>query len=98
MDPLTASRPLLTAPGRFTSSPVDSYIKNCLGWHSNTFLMYLRNTFHTTEQHTTAITLGLSILQHWMPLDHLNNTNSDPAPAQSDYPDAPPYTTYNIIH
>ena len=59
MDPLTASRPLLTTPGRFTSSPADSYIKNCLRWHSDTFLMYLRNTFHTTEQHTMAITLGL---------------------------------------
>ena len=37
----------------------DSYIKNRLRWHSNTFLIYLRNTFHMAEQHTTAITLGL---------------------------------------
>lgn len=59
MDPLTTSRPLLNTPGRFTSSPVDSYIKNRLRWRSNTFLMYLCNTFHMTEQHTMAITLGL---------------------------------------
>ena len=38
---------------------LDSYIKNRLCWHSNTFLMYLRNTFHMAEQHTKAITLGL---------------------------------------
>ena len=37
----------------------DFYIKNCLCWHSNTFLMYLRNTFYTANQHTKAITLGL---------------------------------------
>jgi hypothetical protein len=35
----------------------DSYIKNRLRWHSNTFLMYLRNTFYTADQHTKAITL-----------------------------------------
>jgi hypothetical protein len=37
----------------------DSYIKNRLRWRSDTFLMYLRNTFYTANQHTTAITLGL---------------------------------------
>jgi hypothetical protein len=37
----------------------DSYIKNCLRWGSDTFLMYLRNTFYTADQHTKAITLGL---------------------------------------
>jgi hypothetical protein len=37
----------------------DSYIKNRLRWRSNTFLMYLRNTFYTADQHTKAITLGL---------------------------------------
>ena len=37
----------------------DSYIKNCLHWCSDTFLMYLRNTFYTADQHTKAITLGL---------------------------------------
>ena len=37
----------------------DSYIKNRLRWRSDTFLMYLRNTFHTASQHTNAITLGL---------------------------------------
>jgi hypothetical protein len=38
---------------------LDSYIKNCLRWHSDTFLMYLRNSFYTADQHTKAITLGL---------------------------------------
>jgi hypothetical protein len=38
----------------------DSYIKNRLRWHSDTFLMYLHNTFYTAEQHTNAITLGLA--------------------------------------
>jgi len=37
----------------------DSYIKNRLHWCSDTFLMYLRNTFYTADQHTKAITLGL---------------------------------------
>jgi len=37
----------------------DSFIKNRLRWRSDTFLMYLRNTFYTADQHTTAITLGL---------------------------------------
>jgi hypothetical protein len=37
----------------------DSFIKNRLRWRSDTFLMYLRNTFYTADQHTAAITLGL---------------------------------------
>ena len=37
----------------------DSFIKNRLCWRSDTFRMYLRNTFYTADQHTTAITLGL---------------------------------------
>ena len=37
----------------------DSYIKNRLRWRSDTFLLYLHNTFHTANQHTNAITLGL---------------------------------------
>ena len=37
----------------------DSFIKIRLRWRSDTFLMYLRNTFYTADQHTTAITLGL---------------------------------------
>jgi hypothetical protein len=37
----------------------DSYIKNHLRWCSDTFLMYLHNTFYTADQHTAAITLGL---------------------------------------
>jgi hypothetical protein len=36
------------------------YIKNRLQWRSDTFLMYLRNTFYTADQHTKAITLGLN--------------------------------------
>jgi hypothetical protein len=38
----------------------DSYIKNRLWWRSDTFLMYLCNTFYTADQHTKAITLGLN--------------------------------------
>ena len=38
----------------------DSYIKNRLRWRSDTFLMYLRNTFFTADQHTNAVTLGLN--------------------------------------
>jgi hypothetical protein len=38
----------------------DSYIKNRLRWRSDTFLMYLHNTFYTADQHTKAITLGLN--------------------------------------
>jgi hypothetical protein len=37
----------------------DSYIRNRLWWRSDTFLMYLNNTFYTADQHTQAITLGL---------------------------------------
>ena len=37
----------------------DSYIKNHLRWRSETFLMYLGNTFYTADQHTNAIMLGL---------------------------------------
>jgi hypothetical protein len=37
----------------------DSYIKNRLRWRSDTFLMYLRNTFYTADQRTKAITLSL---------------------------------------
>jgi hypothetical protein len=37
----------------------NSFIKNCLQWCSNTFLMYLHNTFYMVDQHTKAITLGL---------------------------------------
>ena len=37
----------------------DSYIKNRLRWRSDTFLMYLCNTFYAASQHTEAVTLGL---------------------------------------
>jgi hypothetical protein len=39
----------------------DSYIKNRFLWRSDTFLMYLRNTFYMADQHTKAITLGLDL-------------------------------------
>ena len=38
----------------------DSYIKNRLQWHSDTFLMYRHNTFYTADQHTKAIMLGFN--------------------------------------
>ena len=38
----------------------DSYIKNRLRWRSNTFLMYLRNTFYTADDHTKALDIGIS--------------------------------------
>jgi len=38
----------------------DSHIKNRLHWCSDTFLMYLFNTFYTADQHTNATTLGLN--------------------------------------
>ena len=47
--------PFYPCHGQFS----DSYIKNCLRWRSDTFLMYLHNTFYTANQHTNAITLGL---------------------------------------
>ncbi len=37
----------------------DSYIKNRLWWHSDTFLMYLHNTFYMASQHTKVVMLGL---------------------------------------
>jgi hypothetical protein len=38
----------------------DSYIKNHLRWRSDTFLVYVRNTFYMADQHTKAITLGVN--------------------------------------
>jgi hypothetical protein len=38
----------------------DSFIKNRLRWSSDTFLMYLCNTFYTAEAHTKAITLNIN--------------------------------------
>ncbi len=40
----------------------DSFIQNCLHWHSNTFLMYL-NTLYVAQSHKTALTLDLHGLQ-----------------------------------
>jgi hypothetical protein len=36
-----------------------SFIKNRLRWKSNSFLMYLRNTFYMADQHSRALDLGL---------------------------------------
>ena len=79
---------------------LDSYIKNCLHWHSNTFLMYLRNTFHTVEQHTNAITLGLDPPPHQTPHDRSNNMNADRARAKTNYPETTPRLriTHNTTH
>jgi hypothetical protein len=35
------------------------FIKNRLCWRSDTFQMYLRNTFYITEKHTMALTLDI---------------------------------------
>ena len=37
----------------------DSFIKNRLRWKSDSFLMYLRNTFHTADQHSKALSLDI---------------------------------------
>ena len=36
----------------------DTYIQTRLRWKSNTFLMYLRNSFYSADQHTTAMQLS----------------------------------------
>jgi len=36
----------------------DSYIQTRLRWKSNTFLMYLRNTFYSADKHTAALKLS----------------------------------------
>jgi hypothetical protein len=36
----------------------DSYIQTRLRWKSNTFLMYLRNTFYSADQHTAALDIS----------------------------------------
>ncbi len=36
----------------------DSYIQTRLRWKSNTFLMYLRNTFYSADQHTAALNIS----------------------------------------
>ena len=38
----------------------DSYIKNRLRWRSDAFLMYLRNTFYTAKDHTSALALDIA--------------------------------------
>ena len=38
----------------------DSYIKNRLRWRSDAFLMYLRNTFYTAKDHTSALALDFT--------------------------------------
>ena len=37
----------------------DSFIKNRLRWKSDSFLMYLRNTFYTADQHSNALNLDI---------------------------------------
>jgi len=36
----------------------DSYIQTRLRWKSNTFLMYLRNTFYSADEHTKALDIS----------------------------------------
>lgn len=38
----------------------DTYIKNRLRWKSDSFMMYLRNTFYTAKDHASALDLVLS--------------------------------------
>jgi hypothetical protein len=38
----------------------DSFIKNRLRWKSDSFLMYLRNTFYTADQHSTALDIDIA--------------------------------------
>ncbi len=42
----------------------DSYIQTRLRWKSNTFLMYLRNSFYSADQHTTAMQISNANLPH----------------------------------
>ncbi len=42
----------------------DSYIQTRLRWKSNTFLMYLRNTFYSADQHTKAMKISNVNLPH----------------------------------
>ena len=42
----------------------DSYIKNRLRWRSDSFLMYLRNTFYTADEHVKALDLEISPSSH----------------------------------
>ena len=66
----------------------DSYKKNCLRWCKDTFLMFLRNTFYTADQHTKAIILSLDPPTLKL-TRHLNNTNSG-------YTRAPPRTLASL--
>jgi len=47
----------------------DSYIQTRLRWKSNTFLMYLRNTFYSADQHTEAMKISNINLPHIPTLD-----------------------------
>eukprot|EP00956_Cyclotella_meneghiniana_P012883 scaffold18357_cov62-Cyclotella_meneghiniana.AAC.1 len=42
----------------------DSAIKNRLRWRSDSFMMYLRNTFYTADAHASALDLGIQPTQH----------------------------------
>ena len=50
----------------------DAYIKNRLRWRSDTFQMYLRNTFYNAEGHAKALDLELAptVAQRRAPEDH----------------------------
>lgn len=59
----------------------NSCIKNRLRWRSDTFMMYLRNTFYTADQHTKVIILGLNPPPRGMP-GLLNRMNCCSMPTQ----------------
>ena len=42
----------------------DSAIKNRLRWKSDSFMMYLRNTFYTADEHAKALDLGIFPNRH----------------------------------
>ena len=42
----------------------DSYIKNRLRWKSDSFMMYLRNTFYTADEHAKALDIGIRPSAH----------------------------------
>jgi hypothetical protein len=50
----------------------DTYIKNRLRWKSDAFLMYLRNTFYTADEHSKSLSLDLAPPAHRRPLEAHN--------------------------
>lgn len=47
----------------------DTYIKNRLRWKSDAFLMYLRNTFYTADEHSKSLSLDMAPPAHRRPLE-----------------------------